>query len=214
MLVDFHVHRLSRPVDQSCATTRRLAALRGLTWSAARREWTASEGPKPDRSNLAYPGRPSPDRRSHHDPGSSGPRERRTAHRPRRRGARAHGFRAGRLEDAVVGHSRHDRVDVTGTERGRKSGQSHIVGTHCQARPKPARSSDCGSPAPDWRGPTAPPLRYIASLSANQAPTSATSSGSIDLSAPVAAARSQPWIRWSAHSWRTYSPMSSSPYES
>src|SRR5664280_3758100 len=37
--------------------------------------------------------------------------------------------RAGRLEDAVIGHPRHDRIDLTGAESHRKTGQRHMVGT-------------------------------------------------------------------------------------
>ena len=65
------------------------------------------------------------------------------------------------------------------------------------SRPKAISRSACGSPLGDdvGRSATIPAERYMGSRSRYHAATSATTSGSSARSWPVAAARSQPWIR-------------------
>ena len=63
---------------------------------------------------------------------------------------------------------------------------------------EPGKQVRLDVPAGVHAGPIAPPCRYRSSRSVNHAATAATSSASRCRSWPVAAARSHPWIRWSA----------------
>lgn len=62
------------------------------------------------------------------------------------------GCRAGGLEDAVLPHPRHDRVDVAGTERRREAGQSCVVRTPVRGSAKTCQELGpwVTSPARAW----------------------------------------------------------------
>ena len=122
--------------------------------------------------------------------------------------------RPGGLEDAVRRHLEQGGVHVTVPEGAQEAGGAGMVGPHSESRPKVASRSPWEPPCEMARGATAPGCGRSPRARRTSRRPPPPAPGRAAGPCPIAADRSQEWMRWSAASCQTYSATSVSPKES